>query len=67
MATLRLFTLFAILSSAFSFVAMAPPSRPAAISTSRPTFTAWGARGGASTSMYAGTYICEMYQFYVCL
>lgn len=50
MATLRLLTLCAIVSTALSFVAVGPPSRhtTTAAATTRPTFTAWGSRGSMS-------------------
>ena len=48
MATLRLLTLCAMVSTALSFVAMGPPSRHTAAATTRPTFTAWGSRGRTS-------------------
>eukprot|EP00624_Nannochloropsis_granulata_P003264 evm.model.NODE_26568_length_6409_cov_28.995319.1 len=49
MATLRLLTLCAIVSTALSFVAMGPPSRHTAAATTRPTFTAWGSREHTSS------------------
>ena len=57
MATLRLLTLCAIVSTALSFVAMGPPSRHTAAATTRPTFTAWGSRGRTSQvgTLAAGT------------
>lgn len=57
MATLRLLTLCAIVSTALAFVAMGPPSRHTAAATTRPTFTAWGSRGHTSSvkSLGAGT------------
>jgi len=57
MATLRLLTLCAIVSTALSFVAMGPPSRHTAAATTRPMFTAWGSRGRTSQvgTLAAGT------------
>lgn len=57
MATLRLLTLCAIVSTALSFVAMGPPSRHTAAATTRPTFTTWGSRGRTSQvgTLAAGT------------
>ncbi|GAB5033666.1 nucleoside diphosphate kinase [Nannochloropsis oceanica] len=60
MATLRLLTLCAIVSTALAFVAMGPPSRHTAAATTRPTFTAWGSRGHTSSvkSLGAGRGLC---------
>lgn len=67
MALLRLLTLCTVLSTALSFVAMAPPTKgstPLAAATSRAapsTAAAWGLqqrRGRIATSLNAGGYVC---------
>ncbi len=65
MATLRLLTLCALLSTALSFMALSPSSVSstrhvaATASHARPTYTAWGARGAnarTGSRLNAGTY-----------